>query len=333
MPCSVSGAAPKQDCASLPRPRLYLYPECIGTPPWQAADSARLNWLWLALRKSEYRVTDGACADFFFLSNYRSATKSSERVATLLNKVAAAYPYWNATSRRHLILMPCDHGPGDCMWKRNRAVFTGVPDAANGLPGAAMPFSSPSRRSLGFVTYNGDPGRWNVFAPGLDVRLPSHEMHECGPFCGLHRLPPKARLAALRRHSPWYDGRMPAQRSSREGACASAAASGAWLSAPRRIELFFAGRPYLATSRHISPHPPISPTSPHISPHLPASPHISPHLPYLSRHISPYLPTSPRKTRRTTLNRRIPKGGPRGDVFRHHHARERFVLIDSAHEV
>ena len=42
-----------------------------------------------------------------------------------------------------------------------------------------------------------------------------------------HPDPYGATLAVLRRHSPWYDGRMPAQRSSHEGACASAAASAA----------------------------------------------------------------------------------------------------------
>ena len=95
----------------------------------------------------------------------------SERVATLLNKVAAAYPHWNATSRRHLILMPCDHGPGDCMWQRTRAVFPGAPDAAHGPPGAPRrkppppPLLPPSSKSsLGAFTRHYSSPLWSQIA-------------------------------------------------------------------------------------------------------------------------------------------------------------------------
>ena len=40
------------------------------------------------------------------------------------------------------------------------------------------------RRMVAFINENGAPGQYNFFIRGLDIRLPSCELHDCGPFCG-----------------------------------------------------------------------------------------------------------------------------------------------------
>ena len=84
--------------------------------------------------------------------------------------------------------------------------------------------------------------RWNAFIRGVDIRLPTPEIHECGVFCGLHSLQGacsggrRCDLELLRQLSPWQ--RPPAASPKR-----------ASIEPPRRWKLFFAGRSTLGGGR------------------------------------------------------------------------------------
>ena len=261
------------DCSHVKSPRLFLYPKF--PQPWKVWDG-RLTPLLGRIEDSEHFTTDGECADYFLVHNQQlpGDRRSSTRVADGFRWLARTWPYWNRTARqglaRHLLLMPCDHGPGDCMYdrlfmlpkpkpskpRRRRRRGDTSPDppsppsppspppleplgelwaTARAVPDAVNP-ESP-RRMVAFINENGAPGYYNFFIRGLDIRLPSGELHDCGPFCGTSQMQRPASgqrrrsvaQAVLAEHSPWLPSRSEAERE-------------ALLKAPRRYQLFWAGR-------------------------------------------------------------------------------------------
>ena len=112
-----------------------------------------------------------------------------------------------------MVLLPCDHGPGDCGWDRPILPFKYWPhknpknnfgpptsEAAAEIRrvwGADWELINPAspRRLLFFLQYNGWADQLqntrglciNCFQAGLDVRLPTPEDHSCGPLCGIPR--------------------------------------------------------------------------------------------------------------------------------------------------
>ena len=190
-----------------PRPRLYWYPAPL--PPWKNES----NWRWHSLRRrielSPHHEPDGACADFYIISNhldydagYRfgAHSQNSTKLVQMFQHLASTWPWWNRTTgdgqRRHLLLTPCDHGPGDCMYTswflRKRT----------SLPPAIAP-QNP-QRMLGYITPSGATGPTAWFRPGVDVRLPQEEGDPCSVFCGV----PLAMRSTLgvgivRQLSPW----------------------------------------------------------------------------------------------------------------------------------
>ena len=61
------------------------------------------------------------------------------RVARAFEYIRSRFPFWNRTVRsghpRHLMLLPCDHGPGDCAFSRPIVPYKYAPWAADGRPG------------------------------------------------------------------------------------------------------------------------------------------------------------------------------------------------------
>ena len=144
-------------------------------------------------------------------------------VARVFQYIRMTWPYFNRSvaegRARHFWLLPCDHGPGDCAY--DRPVYPdkwspGVMSKAdqnrkNQVRGFLNPSdadwirstwgsewellnpASPSRLVF-FLVYNGwaDQLRTgsghcrNCFLHGLDIRMPTPEGHECGPWCGMH---------------------------------------------------------------------------------------------------------------------------------------------------
>ena len=205
---------------SLPRPRLYWYrglcdasTDHCPLPPWKNES----NWQWRSLRRliesSAYHEADGACADFFLISNhvdykhggrYDVQTQNSTKLVQMFQHVARQWPWWNHSvvdqRRDHLLLTPCDHGPGDCMysseWAHKHNHERAVPEELkpDGL-----------RRLVGYLTPTGAHGATAWFREGLDVRLPQDETRtHCGPFCGIpNHLRSRLGINVLREHSPW----------------------------------------------------------------------------------------------------------------------------------
>ncbi|KAL1520662.1 hypothetical protein AB1Y20_022234 [Prymnesium parvum] len=195
--------------ASRPRPRVFTYhlPAHIA-PPASAWRLARPLVEWV--RASRFHEADGACADFFLVPSHPSKSDDAA-VARLFGYIRAAWPWWNLTAgrglARHLLLLPCDHGPGDCAFSRPiapnkwahlspRRRRRAAEDPLAAWGGAAWELLNPASpaRAVVFLQYNGKAdqlahreGRCVVcFQPGLDVRLPTPETHMCGPLCGMH---------------------------------------------------------------------------------------------------------------------------------------------------
>ena len=212
--------------ATLPRPRVFTYslPRHIAPVPTAWRMLRGLN-TWL--QASRYSEPDGDCADFFLVPSHPSRGDDAG-VARMFGYIRGQWPYWNRTVERglarHLLMLPCDHGAGDCAYSRPMVPykwahlsppgrFSGA-EQENGKPyrrprpheqpiadwgGLAweqLNPASPSRAVI-FLQFNGKAdqlghadGRCLVcFQPGLDVRLPTPEMHMCGPLCGLHHVP------------------------------------------------------------------------------------------------------------------------------------------------
>ena len=217
------------------RPLIHVYPNLL--PPWSRAANWRLSKLRDAVRRSDHhvggsgrRAADAMCADYFFMSNQEAAGgKSTEKVIQMFSKLARRYPFWNRTlhqvQARHLLLSPCDHGPGDCMYDRRIEFRPGTPEAQ--IPRALNPASA--QRKVAFLGLNGMPGGNNHHIHGLDIRLPQGEEHNCGPLCGSRSLLGREARHVLRQLSPWNVERSAAERLE-------------MLRAPRPLRLFFSGK-------------------------------------------------------------------------------------------
>ena len=106
--------------ATAPRPRVFAYsiPTSVAPAPttWRLT-RALLTWL----KASRYWEPDGDCADFFLVPTHPSSGGDAS-VARMFSFLRARWPYWNRTraegEARHLMLLPCDHGAGDCAYGR-----------------------------------------------------------------------------------------------------------------------------------------------------------------------------------------------------------------------
>ena len=206
---------------SAPSPRVFIYDldyELVQQPvTWR---NVRRFARWLA--GSPYHEKDGNCADYFLLP---SAPPGGEpqggdaAVARLFDDIRRRWPYWNRTVERgiarHFWILPGDHGPADSGYSRpmyplkyskqrphllsrqgpaflNGEAVGQYVSRTWGLAWEALNPASPSRLVF-FLSYHGlADGVRNThgscltcFQPGLDIRLPQPEEHECGPLCGL----------------------------------------------------------------------------------------------------------------------------------------------------
>lgn len=221
-----------------PRPRVYIYPPGEGLMPkgnrWRLGNQLTE---WIAT--SVYFEPDGDCADYFLMPGHVDNVASREdmrplgdiRNSRLFDYVRHRWPWWNRTvlagTARHMVLLPCDHGPGDCGWDRpimphkywppkNPATRPPRNEAVAEIRrvwGADWELLNPAspRRLVFFLQYSGwadqlhnERGNCiNCFQAGVDVRLPTPEDHSCGPLCGIPRkLPGVGFLSpAARRYS------------------------------------------------------------------------------------------------------------------------------------
>lgn len=113
---------------SLPSPRIYTYPipGHIAPPPthWR---NVRALKLWL--ERSRFHEDNPFCADYFHISthpNNRDAEHArsvgDQNMVRLMDYIRMTWPFWNQSVRtgraRHFMVLPCDHGPGDCAYSR-----------------------------------------------------------------------------------------------------------------------------------------------------------------------------------------------------------------------
>ena len=79
-----------RSCAKEPktRPRIFIYPDTIGIPPFSQVYNQRLSFLVQRIQSSSHYTTNGECADFFLLNNYVGPQTSSAWVVQLFARVA-----------------------------------------------------------------------------------------------------------------------------------------------------------------------------------------------------------------------------------------------------
>ena len=228
-------AKPPRCNSAAPSPRIFIYenlhrvpggaPSETGAPrnllpPPNLWRNSRHVTDWI--RASAHNELDGDCADYFLLPGYppNRFGEGDLGIARLFDHLRQTWPYWNRTvaagTARHLWMLPCDHGPGDCGYDRpllpnkysterprcsagpSQRCSTSARAEIERLWGGGrweqLNPASPERLviSLQFNGwadyYRGQNGHCvSCFAHGLDVRLPTPESHLCGPLCGLHR--------------------------------------------------------------------------------------------------------------------------------------------------
>ena len=116
--------------ASAPSPRVYVYhlPRASFAPATSYWRNARALVSWVT--GSAHHESDGDCADYYLVPTHPVKRLNVSRdvlVGRLFGHIRATWPWWNRTVRageaRHLWLLPCDHGPGDCAYSRPLVPF------------------------------------------------------------------------------------------------------------------------------------------------------------------------------------------------------------------
>ena len=114
--------------AALPSPRIFVYPlpAHIAPPPtsWRNV-RALVTWL----QRSRFHEMNPFCADYYLIPSHpENRDKATGKLVgdllmvKLMDFIRMQWPFWNRTVRqghaRHFIVLPCDHGPGDCAYTR-----------------------------------------------------------------------------------------------------------------------------------------------------------------------------------------------------------------------
>ena len=208
--------------AHLPSPRVHIYelPHKLVTWPPPMWRHVRALWTWI--KASRYNEPKPLCADYFLVPSYPNNHDDTGhdvgdlRMMQLFDYIRMRWPAFNHSIRsgrpNHFMLLPCDHGPGDCAFSRPLKPNK-YRRYRDGLGLSNMPFRAPDgwraggwidlweainpaspARALILLGYSGwsdqlrrsDGSCLNCYQSGLDVRMPTPEGHECGPLCGMH---------------------------------------------------------------------------------------------------------------------------------------------------
>ena len=111
---------------SLPRPRVHIYeiPRTVVPAP-TAWRNVRGLYVWLL--RSRFYEANPRCADYFLINSHPvnregGVDVGDVRMMQLFDYVRHTWPFFNHSLRhgtaRHFMLLPCDHGPGDCAFSR-----------------------------------------------------------------------------------------------------------------------------------------------------------------------------------------------------------------------
>ncbi len=112
----------------LPRPRVHIYELPTSLVSWPPPTWRHVRALWVWLKASRYIEPNPICADYFLVPSYPHNRDSQGRdvgdlrMMQLFDYIRMRYPFFNHTLRtgrpNHFMLLPCDHGPGDCAFSR-----------------------------------------------------------------------------------------------------------------------------------------------------------------------------------------------------------------------
>ena len=156
--------------------RVFVYPPPIA--PFSRHHTWRFEPLIADLTEMGFVTRNMTEADVFLIVNHLE--KSDDKVAELINNVRRVNPRFSW--RNHFLMLPCDHGPGDCMFSGHK-----VTEETR----AVHPNSGPDRL-LRYMMVSGDQ-HLARFRPGHDLRIPV-QMYEIMPRAVWHlEVPPPRR--------------------------------------------------------------------------------------------------------------------------------------------
>ena len=136
---------------------MYVYP--TPTPPWTRPYPWRFQPLLSDLKRLGQLTDNMSEARVFLLVNHIDR-RSTNAVRNMLERVRKKNPRFSW--RNHYLMLPCDHGPGDCM-------FSPEPPT----PQTATVHPQSSRRRLRYMMVSGSR-QYASFNKRLDLRIPVH---------------------------------------------------------------------------------------------------------------------------------------------------------------
>ena len=180
-------AKPPHCNSAAPSPRIFIYenlhrvpggaPSETGAPrnllpPPNLWRNSRHVTDWI--RASAHNELDGDCADYFLLPGYppNRFGEGDLGIARLFDHIRQTWPYWNRTvaagTARHLWMLPCDHGPGDCGYDRPLLPNKYSTERPRCSAGPSQRCSTSARAEIERL-WGG--GRWEQLNPASPSRL------------------------------------------------------------------------------------------------------------------------------------------------------------------
>eukprot|EP00192_Tetraselmis_astigmatica_P003261 CAMPEP_0117660082 /NCGR_PEP_ID=MMETSP0804-20121206/6777_1 /TAXON_ID=1074897 /ORGANISM="Tetraselmis astigmatica, Strain CCMP880" /LENGTH=553 /DNA_ID=CAMNT_0005466785 /DNA_START=100 /DNA_END=1761 /DNA_ORIENTATION=+ len=200
---------------SQPEVKIWVYP--LDSAKWDRHcwQTAFCDQLLRRMYISGHITEDPEQADYYYIPHplpfERNGAANTTILLQLFKEIWTRWPYFNQTvaagEARHIMLLVCDHGPGDCSWQRPIDALAGT---SGGIP--IPPSINPAHRDrvLLFLTNNAFMDGADATPPqetciscfqrGKDIALVTHERSVCGPWCGRPRQQAKE---DLEENSPW----------------------------------------------------------------------------------------------------------------------------------
>ena len=136
---------------------IFIYP--TPTPPWSKPYIWRFEPLLADLRRIGEVTTNMSRAKVFLIANHVDI-RSDLKVAALIRHASKTNPRFSW--KNHFLMLPCDHGPGDCMFSNQKMI-----------PKTSLVHPHNPSRALRYMMVSGSPTRAH-FRHGHDIRLPVH---------------------------------------------------------------------------------------------------------------------------------------------------------------
>jgi len=140
---------------SQPEVKIWVYP--LDSAKWDRHcwQTAFCDQLLRRMYISGHITEDPEQADYYYIPHplpfERNGAANTTILLQLFKEIWTRWPYFNQTvaagEARHIMLLVCDHGPGDCSWQRPIDALAGT---SGGIP--IPPSINPAHRDVRIAT-------------------------------------------------------------------------------------------------------------------------------------------------------------------------------------